>query len=80
MALGKVVLGGASSDSLKEFGLKESPVLHIQPDVNQIVSQLEYILENRKNITQWGYDSRKFVEDFHDAKKIAQMYLDTWKN
>ena len=79
MALGKVVLGGASRNSLKEFGLKESPVLHVKPDVNQILSQLEYVLENRKNVTQWGYESRKFVEEFHDAKRIAQKYLDTWK-
>ena len=68
-----VILEEAVNDSLREFGMKESPVLRIQPDVNQIVSQLEYILENRKNITQWGYDSRKFVEEFHDA--IRRYYL-----
>ena len=48
MALGMVILEEAVNDSLREFGMKESSVLHIQPNVNQIVSQLEYILENKK--------------------------------
>lgn len=79
MALGKVVLGGASHNSLKEFGLESSPVVHVMPNVDQIVKQLEYVLENRARITQWGEESRRFVEEFHDAKRIASMYLDVWK-
>lgn len=79
MAQGKVVLGGASRNSLKEFGLEESPVIHIKPDVRQIVHQIEYVLENRNRIEEWGYESRQFVETFHDCKKIAQQYLDVWK-
>ena len=79
MAMGKVVMGGASDKSLEEYGLTESPIVHITPNVDQIVSQLEYVIENRNNITEWGYKSRKFVEEFHDSKRIAQMYLDTWK-
>ena len=79
MALGKVVLGGASRNSLKEFGLESSPVVHIMPNVDQIVKQLEYVLENRTRVPQWGEESRRFVEEFHDAKRIASMYLDVWK-
>ena len=79
MALGKVVLGGASRNSLKEFGLETSPVVHIMPNVDQIVKQLEFVLENRLRIPQWGEESRRFVEEFHDAKRIASMYLDVWK-
>jgi len=79
MAQGKVVLGGASRNSLKEFGLTSSPVLHIKPDVAQIVRQMEYVLEHRNRIEEWGYGSRKFVEEFHDYRKIAQRYVDTWR-
>ena len=79
MALGKIVLGGASHNSLKEFGLESSPVVHVMPNVEQIVKQLEYVLENRARIPQWGEESRRFVEEFHDAKRIASMYLDVWK-
>ena len=49
------------------------------PNVEQIVKQLEYVWENRARITQWGEESRRFVEEFHDAKRIASMYLDVWK-
>ncbi len=78
MAQGKVVLGGSSRNSLKEFGLEKSPVLHVKPDVKQIVSQMEYVLENRNRIEEWGYESRQFVETFHDYKRIAQEYLQLW--
>lgn len=80
MAQGKVVLGGASRSSLKEFGLTESPVIHIKPDVKQIVRQIEYVIENRNQIEEWGSHSRRFVEEFHDYRKIAQQYLDVWQN
>ena len=71
MAQGKVVLSGASRNTLKEFGLSSSPVFHIKPDVNQIVSQLEYLIENKDNIEEFGYKSRKFVETFHNHRRIA---------
>lgn len=80
MAQGKVVLSGASRNTLKEFGLTKSPIIHIKPDVNQIVSQLEYLIENRDKIEEFGYESRKFVENFHDHRRIAQLYLDSWNN
>lgn len=78
MAQGKVVLSGASRNTLKEFGLSSSPVFHIKPDVNQIVSQLEYLIENKDKIEEFGYKSRKFVETFHNHRRIAQLYLDNW--
>lgn len=78
MAQGKIVLGGASYNSLKEFGLEKSPVIHIKPDVQQIVNQLEELISKKDEFEKLGYESRKFVEEFHDSKKIAQMYLDVW--
>lgn len=78
MAQGKVVLGGASRNSLKEFGLQKSPVIHIGPNVEQIVSQITYVIENRKKIEEWGYASRQFVESFHNHVRIAEQYMDIW--
>ncbi len=80
MAQGKVVLGGASRSSLKEFGLEKSPVLHIGPNVEQIVRQIEYVLENRSKIEEWGWESRQFVETFHNHIRIAGQYMDVWKD
>ena len=78
MAQGKVIMGGASRNSLKEFGLQESPVIHIKPDVHQIVQQIEYVIENRAKVSVWGEESRHFVETFHDHRMVAQRYLDAW--
>lgn len=79
MAQGKVVLGGASRKSLEEFGLEETPILHIKPDVKQIVDQMEMIIEERERIEERGYQSRKFVETFHNHIKIAQQYVEEWR-
>ena len=79
MAEGKVVMSGAEPETINAFGLNSVPVLNIQPDVEQIYDQLKYLLENRKEITRFGFESRKFVETFHDCTKVAQMYIDTWE-
>lgn len=78
MALGKVVLGGASESSLRELGLKESPVIHIEPNTDMIVSKLDYLIKHKDEFEEMGRKSREFVETFHDCKRIAQEYLNTW--
>ena len=78
MSMGRIVLGGASRNSLKEFGLSKTPVFHIKPDVNQIVEQLENVISLSDSFEQMGYDSRKYVEEFHNCDRIAKEYLDTW--
>lgn len=78
MAMGKVVLGGASPRSLEEFGIKTSPVIHIEPNVQMIVSKIENLIENKNIIERIGEESRRFVESFHDCKRIAQLYINTW--
>lgn len=78
MAEGRIVLGGASDNSLKEFGLNSCPVIHIEPNVEQIVEQLEYVISQKDNFEIMGKKARDFVEQFHDCKKIAQEYLDVW--
>lgn len=80
MAQGKIVLGGASYSSLKELGLESAPVFHIKPNINQIVEQLEQIIKRKNEFKQLGWESRKFVEQFHDCKKIAQQYLNEWNS
>ena len=79
MAQGKVVMAGSREHTLSAFGIESSPILHVEPSVDQIFSQLEYILENKKNIAQWGIDSRRYVEDMHHYVKVAARYVDAWK-
>ena len=80
MAQGKVVMSGNRPETLKAFGIDKSPIFHIQPDVDTIYQQLVYILENKKNIGQWGYESRQYVESTHNYITIAQKYVDAWKS
>lgn len=80
LAQGKVVLSGNRKEMLDAMGLKSTPILHIQPDVDQIYSQLVWIVENREKIDEIGYRSRRFVETVHDHVKVAQQYVDAWKS
>ncbi len=78
MAEGRIVLGGASQKSLAELNLKSSPVIHIEPNVDMIVEQLEYLISQKDNFEKMGFQSRKFVEEYHNCKVIAKQYLDLW--
>lgn len=78
MAEGRIVLGGASDNSLKELGISSCPVIHIEPDVNVIVKQIEELLSKKDQFLKMGEESRRFVEEIHDSKQIAKMYIDTW--
>ena len=79
MAQGKVVMSGSRQHTLDAFGIDSSPILHVEPSADQIYMQLEYILENREKITEWGYKSRLYVENTHHYVKNAQRYVDAWK-
>lgn len=79
MAQGKVVLSGNSLEMRNTFGMDSCPVLHIEPDVNLIYSQMEWLVKNRDQIPEIGRQTRKFAEKYHDCKLVARQYLDAWK-
>lgn len=78
MALGKVVLGGAEPESLASLGVVESPVINILPSAKDIVEKIEALLQDKKNISDIGYMSRKFAEKNHNYIDIAKKYLSVW--
>lgn len=78
MAQGKVVMAGNRAETREAFGIENSPIVHIQPDEEQIYGQLLKILETKKDIPEAGYRSRQYVEDVHHYVKNAQKYLDVW--
>ena len=80
LAQGKIVMSGCEQETLNHFGLKTCPIINITPNVEDIVKKLEDVIENRKDIQIKGKESRLFVESFHNHKRIAQMYIDCWKN
>lgn len=79
MAMGKIVVGGGKKECLKELNVDDCPVQPIEPQVSDIERVLEGILENRKNIPALGHQSRQYVENVHDCRKVAQKYIETWK-
>lgn len=52
LAKGKIVMGGAEPEGNKELGIDGvNPVINIKLDVDQICSQIEYIIKIKYNRT-----------------------------
>jgi glycosyltransferase involved in cell wall biosynthesis len=80
MAMGKVVLSGNEIECQEEYKRFDIPVINILPSVIDIYSKLENLILNKKQIQELSIKSRIFVEDFHDYKKIANQYIEEWRN
>ena len=80
MAQGKVTMAGNDPTQRPSINSEFCPIVHVEPDADQIYAQFEFLLENRRNFEQWGYESRKYVETYHECKMIAQKYVDAWKS
>ena len=80
MAQGKIVLSGCRQEVLDSFGITESPIFSVKPDVDVIFEKMAYIVEHKKEIPDWGHKSRKYVEKVHDYRINAQKYVDAWKS
>lgn len=85
LSMGKIVMGGAEPEGNEELGISNvNPVINIEPNVDQICSQIEYIIHNREKIEEWGCLSRKFVEEYHNpidiAKKYSKIFIDKLNN
>lgn len=78
LAMGKIVMGGAESESLRSLGVEKSPVINLKPNPQSIINEVEKLLDERLYITEKGYESRRFCEEVHCNLKIAQKYIDTW--
>ncbi len=81
MAKGKVVFTGAEKEFLEHYNLQEDEVcINALPDVEAIVRKLSWLIENPAEILRIGKNAREFIEREHHYLKIAQKYLDAWKN
>jgi len=78
MALGKVVMSRYEDKFFSH--VKDFPVINIKPDVSVIIERLEYLIENRRRIPEFGYISRKYVEDNHDYLGVAGQFIATWQS
>jgi glycosyltransferase involved in cell wall biosynthesis len=78
MAKGKVVFTGAENEFYKEYNLTEKVAINALPDVNYLVDELSYLIENQKEIISIGKRARTFVEKEHQYIKITEKYLEAW--
>ena len=62
-----------------KYNIKEDTVvINALPDVSNIVKKLSWLIENPKERNYISKNARKFIEEFHDYKKIANKYLEAW--
>src|SRR5690554_5224910 len=81
MAKGKVVFTGAEKEFLEYYNLQEDKVcINALPDVDALVEKLSWLIENPAEIERIGTNARTFIEREHDYLKIANRYVETWKN
>lgn len=79
MAKGKVVFTGAENDFTEYYKIADSVCINALPDVEYLVQKLSFLIENPDEIIALGKRARTFVEKEHNYLKIAQKYLETWK-
>ena len=78
MAKGKVVFTGAENEFTKHYNLTERVAVNAKPNVEYLVQELSYLIENPKEIIAMGKRARAFVEKEHHYIKIAEQYVSVW--
>nr|WP_321230297.1 glycosyltransferase [uncultured Psychroserpens sp.] len=80
MAKGKVVFTGAEKEWLDYYQLEKNTVaINAEPNVNSIVENLEWLINNPKLIAKISKNARKFIEKEHNYIIIAERYLEIWR-
>lgn len=78
MAKGKVVFTGAEQEFVDYYQLTDRVAINALPDVNELVKDLSFLIENPQEIIKIGKSARGFIEKEHDYVKIAEKYLERW--
>lgn len=80
MAKGKVVFTGAEKEFEEYYNLTEKVAVNALPNVENLVTELSFLIENPNEIQAIGIRARAFVEKEHNYIKVAEKYLKAWKN
>lgn len=78
MARGKVVFTGAETEFMQYYGLTGRVAVNALPDAGAIAKELEFLIENPREISAMGERARAFVEKEHDYVTIAKRYVAFW--
>jgi hypothetical protein len=52
--------------------------INAKPDVDYLVNQLSFLIDNPNEILAISKNARTFIEKEHNYIKIAEKYLQTW--
>lgn len=78
MAKGKVVFTGAEREFTEHYNITERVCINAIADVEYLVKELSFLIENPEEIIAIGKRARAFIEKEHDYVKIAKQYLAVW--
>ncbi|WP_298116820.1 glycosyltransferase [Flavobacterium sp.] len=78
MAKGKVVFTGAEKEFEAYYNLSEKVAVNALPNVDYLVAELSFLIENPDEIIAIGKRTRTFIEKEHDYLKVSKKYLMTW--
>jgi glycosyltransferase involved in cell wall biosynthesis len=78
MAKGKVVFTGAEKEFEQYYNLNKKVAVNVIPDAIAIAKQLEDLITHPEKMVEISINARKFVEQEHDCKKIANQYIENW--
>lgn len=79
MAKGKVVFTGAEKEWEEYYNVTSDTIaINALPDATQIVSKLEWLIQNPDKIIEISKNARLFVEQYHDHINCAKLYLEKW--
>lgn len=78
MAKGKVVFTGAETEFSNYYNLSEKVCVNAIPDVNYLVNELSFLIDNPDEIIAIGKRARAFIEENHNYIKIAEKYIQKW--
>ena len=80
IAKGLVLVGGGEEENYEILGEKEMrPIVNVLPDEDDVYNKLLNLVEHPEMIRKMSADSRKYIELYHDYKKVAATYLDYYQ-
>ena len=79
MAKGKVVFTGAEIEFREHYNLREKVCINALPDVDYLVQELSFLIDNPTEILSISKEARQFIEQKHHYITIATQYVDRWK-
>jgi hypothetical protein len=70
---------GAETEFMEHYNLSEKVCVNALNNVDYLIKELSFLIENPDEIRAIGRRARQFVEHKHDYKKNCCKYLDTWE-